>query len=72
MTTYCAVVKYAIDADDKTKISLLRDGLGEVAAELINLGVSLERVEEMLHDAKGCAQDEATANAAFNGGNNDS
>jgi hypothetical protein len=53
-----AVVKYAIDATDKEKLAALRDGLGDCATELINLGLSVGAVEDALEAALNQAEAE--------------
>lgn len=61
MTTYCAVVKYPVDASDADKIRELRDGLQFVAMELVSLGCSVDQVEQWLEEAAFSAADEADA-----------
>lgn len=59
MTTYRAVVKYPLDAEPREKLVALRDGLGEITAELVREhGATLEQIEDWLEEAANCAQDE--------------
>jgi hypothetical protein len=66
-TLYCAVVKYRVNASDEEKIRDLRDGLGFVAMELVDLGCSIDSVEGWLEEAAMSAQDEADSIAAHDG-----
>lgn len=62
MTTYCAVVKYAVDADPGEKFRALIDGLGVITAELVREhGATMEQIEDYLTEAENCAQDEVDA-----------
>lgn len=54
-----AVVKYPVEATDEKKIRELRDGLQLVAMELIDLGCSVDQVEQWLDEAGMSARDEA-------------
>jgi late competence protein required for DNA uptake (superfamily II DNA/RNA helicase) len=58
---YRAVVKYATDATRKEKIAALRDGLGTITTELVDLGLTLQAVEDALDEAMNQAIDEADA-----------
>jgi hypothetical protein len=64
------VVKYRVDATDAQKRFELINGLGMIAAELVDLGLTLEQVDEALDNARTWAEDEASANAAFKGNKN--
>lgn len=64
MTVMRAVVRYPRDATDAEKIRELRDGLQFVAMELIDLGCSVDQVEDWLEEAAMSAQDEADSRAA--------
>lgn len=60
MTTYRAVVKYALDDDRDAKVCALREGLSFIAAELAGEhGVSLYEIEDWLDCALQAAEDEA-------------
>jgi hypothetical protein len=64
VSRYLAVVKYRADATDEEKIRELRDGLGFVAMELVDLGCSIDSVEGWLEEAAMSAQDEADSMAS--------
>lgn len=51
MTTYVAIVKYPLEADDKQKRNSLLEGLSEVAFELESAGMSIDNIERAYEDA---------------------
>ncbi len=60
MTMMRAVVKYPMNASRDEKVAELKQGLGDVAMELVGEhGVSLEQVEDWLDDALEWAHMEA-------------
>jgi hypothetical protein len=61
---YRAVVKYATNATRKEKVAALREGLGTVAMELVDLGIGLQAVEDALDEAMNQAIEEADAIAS--------
>lgn len=64
MTTYYAVVKYALDDPPERKITALRDGLAFIAAELVaEHGCDIEDVTDWLERAQAAA-DYATLETA--------
>ena len=54
--TYCAIVKYPVDAVDGEKRRLLREGLADVCIELVDLGYNLDDIETALDDARSAAE----------------
>lgn len=56
--TYCAVVKYPVEATDKEKLAALREGLGTVLVEMIELGASREAVYSAIEEAQWAAEEE--------------
>ena len=59
MTTYCAVVKYEVNATDREKIRALHEGLQACATELVDLGYTGEQIEAALEEAGWAAEEEA-------------
>lgn len=58
---YCAVVKYPLDADVPARIKALAEGLQSCAIELVDLGVELAEVDELLDRARDAAEWELDA-----------
>lgn len=57
MTTYYAVVKYAIDDDEKIKRRALTEGLGMICMQLVaEFGFTLDQIENALANAQGEAE----------------
>lgn len=61
VTTMRAVVRYPVDATPGEKVRELRDGLNDVAMELVQLGCTLGQVMQWLEDAAAYAEAEAAA-----------
>lgn len=57
MATYCAVVKYRLDASPDEKRRELLEGLGMIGMELVaEHDFDLERIERAFEDAQGEAE----------------